>query len=675
MMKKEDCVLRSDDISFIRILTLGCSSLVTALYCLIVEFSFKNVLDVEAIHRLFVFDESDFVAEGSEKLQYMGSAIIFTLCALFFNYLFKRLRIDYTKFKGLQYAVSAVILLVPICAVSAFCIKNLPEFSSASKNIAAILGAVVLTAFGFAVGMLGRKSRKAADVLLNLQTAGFTLLIITFNLFKKVGCEDGFNWHFDAYFSPVEKLLDGLTEGVDFHSIYGFYPYIYYIPMKLLGIFSSNRILNFSILCSILCGISYFLLCRVLKRHLKNTVVLSLTFSAMPVLMGATNYLVCLYPYYQYQPHRVIFPCIILSMISLFYSGRISNKLFYFLGTAVSGLSLFWNIDSGIVCTGGFLLAYWYKNAFYNSFIFDKSCRRQYIKTILRMIAAGIGAIAFAMLAVFIVIFIASRRVFNPVDIFFGQLTFYGYGYYMLRMPALGSWLGVVCAYVVALPVSLSAIKAFRRKDENLPFMGMLFSLSIIGVAAFSYYQGRSHDFCLLPVTWPAIMILAMLLDSLVENKENPMLIPYSMKKIGTSALGIVLSVFIFFTVLAGENFFIYQRKNFKALDYAPIAETIEANPNTQIEFLTFYETGYYEYFHMPNEKNVTAAIDCMLVTDFEKNIDFINSSDKIIAVGAQFYQRMDDFYGGHFLDKVSNSKKVINDLDSGWIFFLPTEK
>ena len=77
----------------------------------------------------------------------------------------------------------------------------------------------------------------------------------------------------------------------------------------------------------------------------------------------------------------------------------------------------------------------------------------------------------------------------------------------------------------------------------------------------------------------------------------------------------------------------------------------------------------------MPNEKNVTAAIDCMLVTDFEKNIDFINSSDKIIAVGPQFYQRMDDFYGGHFLDKVSNSKKVINDLDSGWIFFLPTEK
>ena len=675
MLNKEESIFKNDDIFFIRILTLGCSSLVTILYCLFVELFYKNVLDVESIRRLFVFETSEFVAEGSEKLQYMGSAVLFTLCVLFFNYIFKKAHINFSKLKWLQYLVSALILVVPVCAAFAFCIKNLPEFSSAPKNIVAIIGAALLIAFGIAVGKLGKNNKKAASVLLYAQTIGFSLIIVAFNLFKKVGCEDGFNWHFDALYFPVEKLLDGLTEGVDYHSIYGFYPYLCYIPMKILGIFSGDRILNFSILCSALCGVSYFILCSILKRHLKNITVLSLSISALTVLMGTTNYLVSLYPYYQYQPHRVIFPCIMLSMISLFYTERIGKKAFYFLGIVISAMSLFWNIDSGIVCTGGFLLTFWYKEAFENSFLFDKNCRKQYIKTVLQIIAAGISVIVLTLCSVFLVIFVGSKQIFNPLNVFFGQLTFYGYGYYMLRMPAVGSWIGVICAYVVALPVSLSAIKAFRKKDENLPFMGMLFSLSIIGVAAFSYYQGRSHEFCLVPVMWPAIMILAILLDSLLDKHSLTQIISYNMKKIGISALSIVLAVFIFFTVLSGENFFIYQRKNFKSLDYASAAEVIDKYPNTQVEFLTFYETGYYEYFHMPNEKKVTAAIDCMLVTDFEQNIDFINDTNKIVAMGAQFYYRMNDFYGGQLLKKISDNKEIIDNLDSGWIFFIPKEK
>lgn len=216
MLNKEESIFKNDDIFFIRILTLGCSSLVTILYCLFVELFYKNVLDVESIRRLFVFETSEFVAEGSEKLQYMGSAVLFTLCVLFFNYIFKKAHINFSKLKWLQYLVSALILVVPVCAAFAFCIKNLPEFSSAPKNIVAIIGAALLIAFGIAVGKLGKNNKKAASVLLYAQTIGFSLIIVAFNLFKKVGCEDGFNWHFDALYFPVEKLLDGLTEGVDY---------------------------------------------------------------------------------------------------------------------------------------------------------------------------------------------------------------------------------------------------------------------------------------------------------------------------------------------------------------------------------------------------------------------------------------------------------------------------
>ncbi len=183
MLNKEESIFKNDDIFFIRILTLGCSSLVTILYCLFVELFYKNVLDVESIRRLFVFETSEFVAEGSEKLQYMGSAVLFTLCVLFFNYIFKKAHINFSKLKWLQYLVSALILVVPVCAAFAFCIKNLPEFSSAPKNIVAIIGAALLIAFGIAVGKLGKNNKKAASVLLYAQTIGFSLIIVAFNLF------------------------------------------------------------------------------------------------------------------------------------------------------------------------------------------------------------------------------------------------------------------------------------------------------------------------------------------------------------------------------------------------------------------------------------------------------------------------------------------------------------
>ena len=67
MLNKEESIFKNDDIFFIRILTLGCSSLVTILYCLFVELFYKNVLDVESIRRLFVFETSEFVAEGNVR--------------------------------------------------------------------------------------------------------------------------------------------------------------------------------------------------------------------------------------------------------------------------------------------------------------------------------------------------------------------------------------------------------------------------------------------------------------------------------------------------------------------------------------------------------------------------------------------------------------------------------
>jgi hypothetical protein len=43
----------------------------------------------------------------------------------------------------------------------------------------------------------------------------------------------------------------------------------------------------------------------------------------------------------------------------------------------------------------------------------------------------------------------------------------------------------------------------------------MVFTLSILGVGLFSYYQGRSHNIVLTAVLWPAVLLMAIFIDEL----------------------------------------------------------------------------------------------------------------------------------------------------------------
>jgi hypothetical protein len=125
------------------------------------------------------------------------------------------------------------------------------------------------------------------------------------------------------------------------------------------------------------------------------------------------------------------------------------------------------------------------------------------------------GIIAISVVAVFAICLRIRYGQFP--DIFAAldyQKLFYMYGYYMLPMPPWHPWIILLGIYASGLLYGI-----IRLLENNISIKSsMFFFLSVLGVGLFSYYQGRSHDLCLLPVGYPAFIIVALFTDMLVKK-------------------------------------------------------------------------------------------------------------------------------------------------------------
>ncbi len=96
----------------------------------------------------------------------------------------------------------------------------------------------------------------------------------------------------------------------------------------------------------------------------------------------------------------------------------------------------------------------------------------------------------------------------------------------MLPMPLLHPWNLVVSTYTVGLLCSVAKLAASNESDgPGRDADKIILLLCFLGVGLFSYYQGRSHDLCLITVWWPAFAVLSILLGKsvslLVENRPS----------------------------------------------------------------------------------------------------------------------------------------------------------
>src|SRR6185437_4333635 len=52
---------------------------------------------------------------------------------------------------------------------------------------------------------------------------------------------------------------------------------------------------------------------------------------------------------------------------------------------------------------------------------------------------------------------------------------------------------------------------------DRAPRTSLLFLISVLGCGLFSYFQGRSHPMVLLLAWWPALVLLPILLDDVLD--------------------------------------------------------------------------------------------------------------------------------------------------------------
>jgi hypothetical protein len=206
--------------------------------------------------------------------------------------------------------------------------------------------------------------------------------------------------------------------------------------------------------------------------------------------------------YFQYFPIRFIWPTTGLLLFSI-YLAKPSKFMLFMLGI-IAGISVFWNLDTGIPLVAAI------GAALFGRAVMTKQQRPQLF---LATLVFGIIS-TLTLVTCFVALQVKAQ---TPIDLAAAityQRIFYGSGFGMLPLPLpLHPWQSVLGVYLAGLIVALSG----WSKSPEVKLHDVLFCASILGLGLFTYYQGRSHVQNLVMVLWPAILIMVILADQTLQ--------------------------------------------------------------------------------------------------------------------------------------------------------------
>jgi hypothetical protein len=143
---------------------------------------------------------------------------------------------------------------------------------------------------------------------------------------------------------------------------------------------------------------------------------------------------------------------------------------------------------------------------------FDVLCKRPVVtflipaRDVLAHVALGLIAlfVAFASYAIFAGI--RSGHSLTPDAFWQYQRIFYGLGYLAMPMQLLELWQPLILIYLV---IVASSTRHMMQGTASAVVKWQFF-VALFGLGVFSYYQGRSHVYSLICVSYPAILLAAV---------------------------------------------------------------------------------------------------------------------------------------------------------------------
>jgi hypothetical protein len=400
--------------------------------------------------------------------------------------------------------ISAILLTAPFIPSEFIELILFPTAWEKSNKVVIVLGAIVISlATAYHNHKFNSVNKTGPTIIWWILAFGaITLQIFSYRISSIDSVTLAHTWsvHVDAALYALNQVVHGNTITANLPSQYGFFPEIVSPVFKGVGL----SIFSLTVFFAVVHAFGLIAIASLLRRHVSNSLLSILVFLTISISMSLFIYLNGNVQdiYIQYFPIRFFWPVFALLLFSI-YTSKPNNTLFYTLGI-VSGFSVFWNIDTGIpvlVSIGATLLV--------KPLIVERSALR------------GIGYLAlFTLTAISTLVFcfIALRiKAGVPLaldEALAAQKIFYITGFGMIPMPiSLDPWQAVLAIYAAGAITALSG----WQKNQNNKTYDLIFCSAVMGLGLFTYYQGRSHVYCLILVSWPAILIGGILTDMLLK--------------------------------------------------------------------------------------------------------------------------------------------------------------
>lgn len=336
-------------------------------------------------------------------------------------------------------------------------------------------------------------------------TAGFIGYASVFDEthLSAVGEETVWGYHFNAMFGADVAVAHGRVLLDDSLHQYGCAPHL----LRPLFAATGLTVFTYSAVMGTLTAVSYLALWSGLVKVVRNPWVAVFGFLAVVMF----NWLVpnlgygLVDHYFQYRPLRLLFP---MAAVALAVHTHQQPSRWATAGSLVLlCVGVLWNFDAGVPS-----LVAWVAGRGYTSLALRPFW--QAVAAIARdlMAAGGCAVGVFGLYAVGIHLEYGVWPDFRQLLVF--QKVFYLTGYFMLPMPLPHTWVMLVLVYLAGFGFAVrSAVGGVASPRSHAAFV-----LSVLGMALFSYYQGRSADTSLCNAGWPAVALAAVLLDELTDG-------------------------------------------------------------------------------------------------------------------------------------------------------------
>ena len=525
-------------------LAIGCSIFFCCCTADLINIFYHPNIDgaLQLAQALAISPSVSFHPEPKEKAVFLGGLVVCTVCLPFLYYL-ARVVIDRCSvtFIDRLYPVVVCLTVIFVCSVGYVGFDAQNPFYYNFQNERDLIAETnvqfyFMSTFLYnhfllylfvlfpAVTWLALSSQGSADRIAPIRNKDVTVfmylwcsvLIVTVVLINTFAFPYTAQnkWDFNAVYYSMVQVFNGIPLLIDnFTNTYGLYPHFIAPLFKITGL----SIASFSGLMALLTAVCFAMIWSFLQKNLDNTLIVTLSVSSIVFYTHIFQKISTHYDSaFAGQPIRLFFPVLALYLSGLYLKNR--SRRTYLLSLCVLSMGILWNPEFGISTYVAFFLF-----LVYSELEDLNHCVR---KIFLHCIIAPV--ILAATLLLYSLVIKWGYGSYPALPEMFKTLKMFSViGLNMLEMPLLHPWNVAALTYVLGLSYALFAVV----KRTSAARHATVFLVTMLGIATLTYYQGRSHNWALMPTMLYVFMVWGFLADSLIHaaKREKLLLIPCSL--------------------------------------------------------------------------------------------------------------------------------------------------